>query len=139
VIWIWSPNVIRGMTSVSLSELYPGDAYVDWVGATAYEVTESTAEQVMGPTLKEIRKFTQKPMLITETGAEPNPEKAAFTASLLAWIPTQPDVIGFVWFEYNGEDGGRTNWTFEGDPNTLKAFNIGISSYPLARIPVPPN
>lgn len=137
VIWVWSPNVIRHFENISLAELYPGDAYVDWVGVTAYEVTEQTTDQLLDPTMNEIRRFTRKPMLITETGGQPNKFKASWTADMLSWLPKQPDVVGFVWFEYDGVTGGRTNWTFEGDPQTLEAFKAGISAYPMARVPIP--
>ncbi|HEV2343568.1 MAG TPA: glycosyl hydrolase [Actinocrinis sp.] len=137
VIWVWSPNVIRHFEDISLAELYPGDAYVDWVGVTAYEVTEQTTAQLLDPTMNEIRQFTRKPMLITETGGQPNRYKASWTAEMLSWLPKQPDVVGFVWFEYDGVTGGRTDWTFEGDPQTLQSFKSGISRYPMVRVPIP--
>lgn len=137
VIWVWSPNVIRHFENISLAALYPGDAYVDWIGVTAYEVTEQTTDELLDPTMREIGRFTQKPMLITETGGQPNKYKASWTADLLSWLPKQANVLGFVWFEYDGVTGGRTNWTFEGDPQTLQSFKTGLSRYPMVRVPIP--
>lgn len=138
VIWIWSPNVLRGaQDAVHLDAVYPGDQYVDWVGMTAYEDYESTATQLLEPTLQDIRTFTQKDVLITETGAQPNSNKPAWIASFLAWLPQQPGVIGFIWNEYSEQAGARTQWGFEDDPASLAAFHAGIKGIKLAAIPTP--
>ena len=37
VIWLWAPNRVDNLTNPpALSELYPGDSYVDWIGVDAY-------------------------------------------------------------------------------------------------------
>jgi len=37
VTWVWSPNVAYP-SSVPISRLFPGDAYVDWTGFDGYNL-----------------------------------------------------------------------------------------------------
>jgi hypothetical protein len=131
VIWIWSPNIIRPLPSVQLEPLYPGDAYVDWVGIVGYGV-ERSASQTFDPTIGKIRRFTQLPLLITETGAHPGPNKSRWTANLFTWLGKRKDVVGFVWFEFSGKDGGTADWRFDSDRRTRAAFRQGLATTRLA-------
>jgi beta-mannanase len=132
VIWVWSPNIIRPVPQVSLHRLYPGDAYVDWVGMVGYGTGERVAGEVFDPTIQRIRTFTRKHLLITETGAEPGPEKAAWTASLFHWLRRHRDVVGFTWFEMSATQGGSADWRFSADLETQRAFHDGIVRSSLA-------
>ncbi|MBR7832347.1 hypothetical protein KDL01_03710 [Actinospica durhamensis] len=138
VIWIWAPNVLRGaQNDIHLADVYPGDKYVGWVGMTAYEDYESTATALFGPTITDIRKFTQKDLLITETGGQPNSNKVAWINSLLTWLPQQSNVIGFIWNEYSEQAGARMEWGYDADADSLAAFHAGIKAIKLAPIPTP--
>lgn len=136
VIWIWAPNILRGAQSrLSLSELYPGDAYVDWIGLSAYDDHETTAMQLVGPTLDDIRRFTNKPLLLAETGSQPGDQKSGWTKDLLSWVQQRTDVIGFVWSEYQvGRGGSTADWRFDADPATQTAFRTGIKNVTLATV-----
>ena len=131
VIWVWSPNIIRPAPSVKLAPLYPGDAYVDWVGLVGYAVKETTAAQVFDPTLALLREFTQLPLLITETGVQPGPSQAAWARDLFTWLAGHPDVIGFIWFEYD-RTGATSDWRFSRSRRTLTAFRAGLAATELA-------
>jgi len=138
VIWVWSPNIIRPVPSVSLRPLYPGDKYVDWIGMVGYAADEeSTATQTFQPTIDRLRTFTHKKILITETGAGPGTNQAPWTTDLFRWLRGRDDVVGFVWFEYNKESTGTKDWRFTVNQNTLDAFRSGITTIRLAR-PVEP-
>jgi hypothetical protein len=132
VIWVWSPNIIRPVPDVSLRALYPGDKYVDWLGMVGYGVDEHTADEVFDPTIAVLRTFTRKPLLITETGAQPGPAKTAWTASFFPWLRQHRDVIGFTWFELSPSTGANADWRFSSDPGTEKAFHDGIVQSTLA-------
>lgn len=136
VIWIWAPNILRGAQSkLSLSELYPGDDYVDWVGLSAYDDHESTAQELLDPTLTEIRSFTNKPVLLAETGSQPGSQKPGWTADLLSFVEQRSDVIGFVWSEYQvGKGGSTADWRFDSDPITQGAFRDGIKKLSLVLV-----
>jgi hypothetical protein len=133
VIWVWSPNIIRPVPEVSLRALYPGDRYVDWAGMVGYGVHERKAAEVFDPTIAVLRAFTRKPLLVTETGSQPGPAKAAWTASLFPWLRQHRDVIGFIWFELSPAAGANADWRFTADPRTEKAFHDGIVQSNLAR------
>jgi Glycosyl hydrolase family 26 len=135
VIWVWSPNIIRAVPGVSLRALYPGDQWVDWVGVVGYGVGETTAAATFDPTLAVLRQVTRRPVLITETGAQPGPYKAAWTANLFQWLKAHHEVIGFIWFERNKAAGGRADWRFTADSRSLRAFKGGIARTKLARRP----
>jgi hypothetical protein len=133
VIWLWSPNIVRPVPDVQLHPLYPGDDYVDWIGMVGYQATEeTTAAETFDLTVKKIRGFTQKPVLITETGAAPGPNQAAWTANLFDWLAGRHDVVGFIWFEYDKADTGTKDWRFTTVPDTLHAFQHGIGRLTLA-------
>ncbi len=136
VIWIWAPNILRGAQKrLSLDELYPGNDYVDWVGLSAYDDHETTADQLLGPTLAKIRSFTDKPLLLAETGSQPGTQKASWTTDLLSWVQQRPDVIGFVWSEYRvGRGGSTADWRFDADPETQAAFREGIKKLKLVTV-----
>jgi beta-mannanase len=132
VIWVWSPNIVRPIPLVSLTHLYPGDSYVDWVGMVGYDAWERTAGEVFDPTIARIRTFTRKPLVITETGAGPSAWKAAWTASLFPWLRKHPDVVGFTWSELSRSQGGANDWRFSADHRTQQAFHDGIVESNLA-------
>jgi hypothetical protein len=120
VIWVWSPNVINPMPRIPLSPLYPGDSYVDWIGVVGYyeEGGASTFSTLFGPTKATVRKFTSKPILILETGAEDSTRKRSDIADLFRGVAASPDVIGFNWFNYVK----RADWRIDSDPSALAEF-----------------
>jgi beta-mannanase len=135
VIWIWSPNIVRPLPNVSLQQLYPGDDYVDWVGMVGYAVEESTASQVFQPTIDVLRKFTQKPLVITEAGVQSGPHQLGWIADFFHWLPQHPEILGFIWFEYSKADGGTSDWRFAAKPATANAFHNAIAGMKLAAPP----
>ncbi|MES9522744.1 glycoside hydrolase family 26 protein [Streptomyces capoamus] len=136
VIWLWSPNILRPVPKVSLAELYPGDDYTDWIGMVGYAVQEKTAAAVFDPTLKKLRKLTDRPVVITEAGAEPGAWKAAWIGDFFDWLgkSEQDDVIGFIWFERDREQGGGADWRFTENAETLKAFRHGLAGIGLTGV-----
>jgi len=134
VVWVWSPNIIRAVPNVALAPLYPGDDYVDWVGVVGYATGEATAAQVFEPTLERIREFTDLPLLITETGAEPGENQVEWIRDFFRWLPTRSDIVGFIWFEYD-KSYATADWRFTATPQTLAAFQEGIATIELAPPP----
>jgi hypothetical protein len=120
VIWVWNPNVVNPVPDVALRPLYPGDAYVDWVGVTGYYTTngQHTFASLFGPTLRSVRAFTRRPVLIAETGAQQGSRKPADVADLFAGVAASKDVVGFVWFEY----AKRADWRVTVAPAALAQY-----------------
>jgi hypothetical protein len=120
VLWTWTPNVINPVPSVKLRPLYPGDAYVDWVGVVGYYTVhgQHSFSDLFGPTIRSVREFTAKPMIIVETGAEPSSDRPDQIKDLLSSVAKSKDVIGVVYFNINGS--GR--WNIDRDRGALNAF-----------------
>lgn len=125
VIWCWNVNrngYIPGAVSPA-RWWWPGRRYVDWVGVDAYFMRPAdTFATVFGTTFADIRQFTRKPILITETAVPPGPQQTAQIASLFAGIRLSQGIIGFVWFDTNG----RARWHLEPRPSGVAAFRRGV-------------
>jgi hypothetical protein len=123
--WVWSPNaVIEPHASVTpLAKLYPGDAYTDYIGMSCYGHT-ATAAASCGPTLKQFATLTNKPIILSEIGAD-GPNKAHWIASLPSLFAATPRIVGFVWFNTTPASAGASgNYEF----NQTKASTVAFSS-----------
>ncbi|MFG3299563.1 glycoside hydrolase family 26 protein [Micromonospora chersina] len=129
VIWVWSPNARWSKTTANLSGFYPGDDYVDWVGTTGYYGTGawskySTFDAIFGPTIAEIRTFSRRPLVVTETGAsDGRGHKARWIRETFRALPKHRDVIGLIWFEVDKE----LDWRIAGSPAASTAFAQSVA------------
>ena len=127
VIWVWNPNVV-GSGTVSIRPWYPGDQYVTWVGLDGYFFDSSdTFGRVFGDTLSQLNSFSHKNVLIVETGAEPGTQRSAQINSLFAGLKATPQIIGFIWFDYDKRPGHE--WALQGDQTALATFHEDAVSY----------
>jgi Glycosyl hydrolase family 26 len=130
--WVWSPNTDYS-GSTPLIELYPGNAYVDYIGIDGYNWGTSqswsawqTPEQVFNPTIADIRSFTHERILLTEvSSAEEGGSKARWITRFFAWLEATPAVIGFVWFEFRKE----ADWLVQSSSASKAAFVAGLATY----------
>ncbi len=131
VIWIWSPNPTQP-TLIPLAGLYPGDDYVDWIGIVGYlgngvdpATYVPTFDQLFGPTIEEIREFSDRPLVITEIGAtEDGAKKSEWITHVLEVVGRREDIIGFIWFEINKE----TDWRIVSSVEASEAFRTGLAN-----------
>lgn len=130
VLWVWSPNVLRGAELASMVDAYPGDAYVDYIGLTGYGATtyERSAAQTFDETLAAIRTHVSadKPLIITESGASPGKYRTAWTRSLGPWLNAHPDVHAFVWFDADESGGASSDWRFSAHPEVAEALRASL-------------
>jgi mannan endo-1,4-beta-mannosidase len=133
VIWVWNPNVISAEPQLRLSTYYPGNGYVDWVGVTGYFTATGpdTFDSLYGPTMQEIRGFTTKPFIIAETSVQTGPGAAAAAQSLVDGVRDRPDVLGFVWFNYNK---AGVDWRLGSRPAVRAAIAGGLAGLPLVSV-----
>lgn len=146
VIWVWSPNIINNLPSAlqgieTLQGLYPGDAYVDWVGVSGYQRppykadNDSTFSYTYDRTLDQLRAITDKKILLAEVGAsETGGTKPAWVTSFFHGFDpgANDDVIGFAWFNlavstYVSGELATNDWRVTSRANTLEAFRQGIA------------
>jgi mannan endo-1,4-beta-mannosidase len=133
VIWVWNPNVISAEPQLDLAAYYPGNAYVSWVGVTGYfsATGPDTFDSLYGPTMQEIRGFTSKPFIIAETSVQTGPDAVAAAQSLVSGVRQRPDVLGFVWFDYQK---AGVDWRLETRPPVRAAIAAGLAGMPLINI-----
>lgn len=125
--WVWSPNVEYD-GSTPLTDLYPGDDLVDWVGIDGYNwgTTQSwsswqSLDDVFGPTYDAVRRLTKRPIIIAETASgEQGGDKASWIEdAFLRALPDRfPAVRAVVWFDENKE----TDWRFASSDSSAAAF-----------------
>lgn len=131
VAWVWSPNVaFPGSTPIR--KLYPGDAYVDWVGldgynwGTAKEGSRWTRfDNLFGPSLREVRLMAEsKPVMIAEVAsAEEGGSKATWISDFFGSLPRHPEIAAFVWFDHEKE----ADWRIASSDSARSAFARGVA------------
>ncbi len=139
--WVWSPNVAYN-GSIPFEEVYPGDAYVDWVGLDGYNWGTAKPQSswqelaaIFGPSYETLAAMTNKPMMIAETAsAELGGDKAAWIREgLLNELPARfPRVRAVIWFnEYK-----ETDWRVNSSEASLTAYReVAASSSYQGRLP----
>lgn len=133
--WVWSPNVggtknghKGGSASAQYASMYPGDAYVQWVGMDGYNRGTSQSwsawtdlATVISATYDSLAKLTGKPLMIAETAStELGGNKASWiTKGLLTDVPSRfPRIRAVVWFDENKE----TDWRVNSSAASLAAY-----------------
>jgi hypothetical protein len=134
--WVWCPVVINTTAAPSLSEVYPGNQYVDWTctdgynwGTKAHGPNGWTSfAKVFSSTYTAIttRIAPLKPMMIAEVAS------SSFGGSRSAWISNMfaslrtgyPSIRAVLW--YDESDG--YDWPLENSPASLTAFTHGVGA-----------
>jgi mannan endo-1,4-beta-mannosidase len=131
VVWVWAVSNSAPITHTPLlHELYPGDAYVDWVGVDGYYVhLDVHFKEIFTRVFDRIRSFTKRPFIISETSVQPGPYAAQCVQDLFAGVNSTPDLVGFIWFDYNKLSVGREDWRLEDDQAVATAFRQAAVSY----------
>ncbi|GAA1895362.1 glycoside hydrolase family 26 protein [Asanoa iriomotensis] len=122
-LWVWSPNIIRGASSKTIKEFWPGEDYVDVVGLTGYGVKESSPTKTYRDTLKLVYDLTDDPILLTEVGVQPGPDKRGWLKAFGPWLKDNSRIAGFIWNQVN-RDG---QWSFDDTKTNLAAFRSGLA------------
>jgi hypothetical protein len=129
VTWLWTVNTIAGAAS-SLSEWWPGAAWVNWIGIDGYyyRATDSFGS-VFGSTIAVIRTFSSAPLLIAETAVGTTPNRESQIGALFAGVRAQR-LAGVVWFDKAQHAGlYHQDWRLEDDPSALAAFIAAVATY----------
>jgi mannan endo-1,4-beta-mannosidase len=146
VMWVWSPNIVNNLPASHkvdgyLQSLYPGDAYVDWVGLSGYlrppykSDNDFSFDYTFKPSLDGLRSITSKPIMLSEIGAsETDGHKSAWITSFFDAMgkPENDDIIGFSWFNLavtSYVEGVRAtnDWRIDSRSDSLSAFITGLT------------
>jgi len=102
VLWCWAPNDVGWGP---LKNYWPGDEYVDIVGGSAYNWGRlgkgepwETPEQVINPFVRDIRRLTSKPIIITQTGSGEGDSQTQEWLDQLVKYTNSDKIDGFIWF-----------------------------------------
>lgn len=106
ILFCWAPNDTGWL---DLEDWYPGDFYVDIVGGSAYNwggifpnEPYETFTQLADRYVTDIRGFTGKPIVITQTGCVNDGRSAAWLDDAVYYTDTYTNIEGFIWFSIDG-------------------------------------
>ncbi|MGO9219296.1 MAG: hypothetical protein ACLP5E_16260, partial [Streptosporangiaceae bacterium] len=86
---------------------------------------------VFGRTIKQVRKFTSKPVLLSETAVGPQADRFAKILDLIAGV-TKYKTLGLVWFDLPNDKGYyNEDWRIEGNQPAENAFGEGAAGLNL--------
>jgi beta-mannanase len=131
--WVWAPNLVINHHALTtpLSELYPGDKYVDDLGLTCYGHS-GTASSTCGATLTAMQQLSKRPIILSEIGAD-GAGQAKWIASLAQLFARFPRINGFIYFNTTpATTGASGHYQFTGSGPSESAFRGLLSHLQLA-------
>lgn len=127
VVWVWSVS-ISSQETTAFRPWWPGNSYVTWVGINGYwRQPGQTFLGIFAQTFAQVRAFTNRPVLITETGAAAATDRAAAVTELFQGVETLPGVLGFIYFDY--DKSATHDYQLDHDPAALAAFRNAARMY----------
>jgi glycosyl hydrolase family 26 len=147
--WVFNPNTgnpVAGGAGSShwnwYGNYYPGDDYVDFVGAHGYngpsvghtpfhsfdDLFNGADADFMLRDMKQ--RFPNKPIILGEIGAEETPgyDKGAWVRSAYEQMLRDPQVVGAVWFNMNKE----ADWRVNSSAGSLDAYRAAMRNSAVA-------
>jgi endoglucanase len=157
--WVFNPNVGNALTHTAsgatswnwYANYYPGDAYVDYVGAHGFNgpsvwggswqsfdaMTNGAAADYMLSDLA--ARYPTKQIIVGEFATQEGTagQKAQWIADAYQRMRANPQVVGAVWFNANKE----ADWRVDSSAASLQAFQAAMAdaSVQTAFIPVSPS
>jgi len=129
VTWLWAVNSIKG-ASRSLSQWWPGAAWVNWTGIDGYYFRATdTFGSVFGSTIADIRAISSAPLLIAETAVGTTTDRESQIDALFAGVRAER-LTGVVWFDAAQHAGiYHQDWRLEDDADACAAFSAAATTY----------
>ena len=126
VTWLWVVQQ-EGKGEGPIRDWWPGRSYVNWVGIDGYyETPDQTFTSMFVPTITAIRKFTARPILISETAVGQRAGRQSRLAGLFAGIRARR-LLGLVWFDKSQNQGiHHQAWRLEGHPAEVATFRKAL-------------
>ena len=136
VTWLWTINAEGRQGVKPPHPWWPGPAYVDWVGIDGFYFRSSdTFNNIFVKTINDVRSFTDKPVLLSETAVGPVKGQFLGIENLFAGM-TRYKTLGLVWFDIN-QHGNiyHQDWRIEDNPRAETAFRFGVRDLKPAGAP----
>lgn len=113
--WVWSPNVSFSGSS-PMKDFWPGEDQVDVLGLDGYNWNSPwvTPEELFGDSIKEIKRISDKELIIAETACTEHEDKPRWIKQLFKL----EGVETIVWFNEHKE----LDWRINSSVKSSKAF-----------------
>jgi Glycosyl hydrolase family 26 len=133
VSWLWTVQADEPGTG-PITSWWPGANYVTWVGIDGYYYRPyEKFDTIFGKTIAQVRTFTDKPVLLSETAVGPVAGQSAKISDLFAGMEHY-GTLGLVWFDIAQDDGlYHQDWHIEDSMAAERAFRREASALTLAR------
>jgi mannan endo-1,4-beta-mannosidase len=133
VTWLWTLQA-EGPRTGPIADWWPGERYVSWVGIDGYYYRPAdTFDSVFGRTIRDVRKLTARPVLLSETAVGPRAGQFAKINDLFRGI-RRSHALGLVWFNKAQNDGiYHQDWRIEDNPGAQASFQLGVRTLRLAQ------
>jgi hypothetical protein len=128
VTWVWTVQADEPGTR-PIAPWWPGAQYVTWVGIDGYYYRPTdTFGSVFGQTIDQVKAFTSKPVLLSETAVGPRAGQIVKILNLFQGMVAYK-TLGLVWFDV-AQHGGidRQDWRIEDSPQAEISFRLGVAS-----------
>jgi mannan endo-1,4-beta-mannosidase len=135
VTWLWTLQADQPGTG-PIAPWWPGPQYVTWVGIDGYYYRSSdTFASVFGKTIDQVRTFTGKPVLLSETAVGQDMNKFAKIQDLFRGMVAYK-TLGLVWFD-KAQHGSiaHQDWRIENSVQAQVSFKLGTSVNLAATLP----
>jgi len=123
-VWAWTPNATQGDLFADYGDYYPGDGYVDWVGASGFNAARKatwdpkppclTFDDLFSPILYDMAARYPKPQVVAEfaSACDNGCDKALWIAEAYHQALFHPRLRALVWFnvaKWEGQ-GAQRKW-----------------------------
>jgi mannan endo-1,4-beta-mannosidase len=129
VTWLWTLEADEAGKTGPVEDWWPGPNYVNWVGIDGYYYRPTdTFASVFGKTIDQVRRFTNKPVLLSETAVGPVAGQTLKIPDLFAGMHKYK-TLGLVWFDKDKAALGgvlNQNWRIEGNRVAEESFRLGV-------------
>ena len=129
VTWLWTVNIINNSRTGAIpspAPWWPGSKYVTWVAIDGYYLKPTWRfAPLFGPTIGAVRRLTDAPILIGETGAVPASGQPAKITDLFSGVRSY-GLLGLVWFD--STNSADQDFSIA-SPAALTAFRRGAQAY----------
>jgi len=126
VTWLWTLQADQAGTG-PVASWWPGAEYVTWVGIDGYyDRGSDTFASVFGTTIDQVRAFTGKPVLLSETAVAPDADQFAKIQDLFRGMAVYR-TLGLVWFD-KAQHGAiyHQDWRIEDSLQAQVSFRLGV-------------
>ncbi len=126
VTWLWTVQK-DGPGTGPIASWWPGAQYVTWVGIDGYYYRSSdTFASVFGQTITQLRAFTSKPVLLSETAVGPDAGQFTKIQDLFHGMAAYK-TLGLVWFDKTQRGGlYHQDWRIEDNQEAEISFRLGV-------------